>query len=302
MKKFIIKTIFVILPYLLCFSFLCKYRYQIVPFESSISFDSKIYDLKNKNFKTIDNIAVGSSMTLNNLNTTTLMKYLKNETYYNVSSWGQDINVDYEMIKILTHRYSPHRIIMVTCANDFYCDNLDCKNSVKNYLSKDYLDIPYMMIYKINSKFYDSDEDYRNCRNATDDYTNLNYDECGGIELKVYGDNISSKRWNTTSTFNFAKDKECYESLIKICEYLKSENIDLLLINTPVRRHYYCNNYDDVEKHVLLCDSIVKSYGFFYSNEIDFEKYNDSLFSDCSHLNVEGAKLFTDEFCKKYFE
>lgn len=308
MKRFIIKTVLVLIPFLVCFLIAGVFlydKYKIIPFDSSISFDSKIYELKNKNFESIDNIAVGSSMTLNNLNTETLMRYLNSESYYNVSSWGQSISVDYEMIKILVDRYTPHRIIMVTVCDDFdYSDysDLDCKRSIKTYLNSDCFNIPYMAIYKIRSKFYDSDGSYRNCRNATDDYTNLNYDYCGGIELKVYDDNISSERWNHISGFEFDKRGKCYESLMKICEYLKSRNIDLVLVNTPTRRHYYSNNYNDVQKHISICDSIVKSYGFFFSNEIDFEKYNDSLFADCSHLNVEGAKLFTDEFCKKYFK
>jgi len=306
MKRFILKSLFVFLPFIIIFSSACfvlsKYKYKVIPFICSVSFDSKIYELKQRHFETIDNIAVGSSMTLNNLNTEVFLKYINNESFYNVSSWGQGIKFDRDVIMILVARYSPKRIIMVTSASDFHDDALDNKKSIKTYLYTDLLDIPFMTINKINTQFYDSDEDYMNCKNAVNDYTNLRYDDCGGIELNVYGDNISTERWNSTSPFRFDRKNDSYKSLIEICKYLKSQNVDLLFVNTPTRQHYYCNNYKDVEKHIQLCDSIVSSYGFFYSNEMSFEQYQDSLFADCSHLNVEGAKMLTNAFCKKYFD
>lgn len=77
--------------------------------------------------------------------------------------------------------------------------------------------------------------------------------------------------------------------LIKISDLCKEKNIKLLLINTPM---YNAGKYTDTSFYY-------KNYKKFLSNEVllDYASmpFPDSCYGDISHLNYNGAKIFTEK-------
>ena len=106
MRKFIINIFkFLLFPTIIIgiifFTIIKKIGLENLPalnFSSSYSYNEKIRFLKNKsNSPSI--IAIGSSMTLNNLDSDIVVKELKDDEYLNVSSWGLRISESYKLLK-----------------------------------------------------------------------------------------------------------------------------------------------------------------------------------------------------------
>lgn len=295
MKHFICRFLIFVFPVLL--AILLLQSRKVIPFTSSISFDSKIYELKRKNFDTISTIAVGSSMTLNNLNSEAWVEATQDSSFYNISSWGQSIPEDCQVIRALVPIYHPSRVVIFAHCTDFHDSEIENISQIESYLrNKHRIGQVYFDELSIYSK---TGEIYSNARKDTLEYTNLKYDDFGGAPLNVHGSHIDENRWNSVASFAFSPENECYSALSDLCEYLKENNIALIFVNTPTRAHYYSVNICDAYKHIHHLDSIISNQGQIFINELDFQTYPDSLFADCSHLNREGALILTINVCNK---
>lgn len=277
-------------------------RYSIIPFSVSVSTDAKIYELKQRHLDTIENIAIGSSMTLNNLYSETLTKHLRTDSYWNMSSWGRSITETKEMIEIMVPLYHPSNVFVISYCGDFHDASMgSTKTDVQNYLTTEnkLLDLFYMAKYQIRCRFEDEDQQYKQAKANTTHYASLDYDRYGGVVLNIYGENISAKRMSEHSNFSFDTTNQSYTDLINMCEYLQAQNIKLYFVNTPTKSNFY-THLEDVEKHILYCDSIVSHYGHCYINEMLAGKYSEDTitFADNIHLNQAGAIQLTKEICK----
>ena len=279
----------------------CIY-YNIIPFEASICFDSKIYELKNKGDAYFDLISIGSSMTLNHLNSDLFVEQLSNKSYYNVSAWGQTISQDYQLLQLLVPKYKPKHIFIVSYPSDFNNREYHSISDVKYYLytRSHIVELFLMLKHKLQTQFLDEDIEYEFLKTNYHYYDYLGYDEYGGITLDVTHETRSAYRWDEYSSFRFDRNNKGYQDLSNICEYLSSKNIELIFIISPARSHYYDKNLDDVQMHIAYCDSILNKHGHLFINEMNFDVYNDCLFADCSHMNKSGSELFTYNILLKY--
>ena len=87
---------------------------------NSISLNAKVLFLKN-NFSraNIDILAIGSSMSLNNINSSSITKAYSDEQYLNLSSWGLTMEETFNLIKIYNKKYHPKTIIISSNYSDF---------------------------------------------------------------------------------------------------------------------------------------------------------------------------------------
>jgi len=296
--KFIIKILAFLLPVLLAI-FVLSNRGEIIPFTGSISFDAKLFELRNRGNSSIDNIAIGSSMTLNNLSSDIMATFLSGESYYNISSWGQNIGEDYSLLKKMVPIYSPKRVFIVSYCGDFGNSSIDCYQDIDRYLcGGNFFSKILMAKYKLKRQFLDFGPEYETAKLDTCSYSCLRFDKWGGIPLNVYGVNISEKRWNQRSHFCFDAERNTYDSLKCLCEYLRSEGVELVFVFSPARQNYYAGNYGDVQKHINYIQSIVQGYNHTFLCELDYSEYPDSLFCDYCHLNDRGSRLFTSNIVK----
>ncbi len=89
-----------------------------------------------------------------------------------------------------------------------------------------------------------------------------------------------------------------YSYVKKICSMCNENNIEIILINTPVHDDYY-NKIPDAFKrnHVVVYDHLKQEFNAKY---LDFSRFPlpDKGFGDGDHLNALGAKLFSEELSK----
>ena len=298
MRRFILKLSLFVLPVALAIIIMANGK--VIPFSSSISLDSKIYELKLRNFDRLETIAVGSSMTLNNLNSEVWVKETGDSSFYNISSWGQSITDDSQLIRVLVPIYHPSRVVIFAHCSDFYNSGIENISLIGAYLRHK---LQFSNVhFKVLSIYSDTEQLYSDAKKDTLEYTNLNYDAFGGVALNVYGSHIEDDRWNKTTNFVFSPDNGYYSELSDLCSYLKEQDITLIMVNTPSRFHYCSDRIDDVYKHIHHCDSILTSHGQIFINEMDFQAYPDTLFADCSHLNRHGASILTKNVCARLDE
>lgn len=92
-------------------------------------------------------------------------------------------------------------------------------------------------------------------------------------------------------------------SLLKqIIDYLSERNIKLILVTTPTHPSYYNN----IPKNILNfihseLEVITDKYNINYYDHLMDDRFIDTDFYNCDHLNVEGAEKFSKIFNEEVF-
>ena len=107
MERFIKKLLYILSVFfipIICFTIFWLNYYEIPPprFSENLSLNEKVRFVKQNFLKEkIDILAIGSSMTQNNLYTKTITEHFKGKKFLNLSSWSQRIDQDFHWIKII---------------------------------------------------------------------------------------------------------------------------------------------------------------------------------------------------------
>lgn len=299
MKKFLIKIILfslsIVIPTLV---FIIVFGFFPSNLSTSISFNSKIKDIKVNHLNdTINILSIGSSMALNNLSTKIIEEKL-DDKYINISSWGQNIEEDFYLVKIFSDYYNPKMILLSSNYMDFNpTDKKINYNLVTNYLFKNDNEYSYGfklkdLITYINFKYFKKHQ-----------YTNLNYDNCGGVNLEAKEFNVSNRRWKGNDIKEFKPDEYQYNYLDSISNYCKENGIKLIFIQSPFRNGYYSQldktRLDILNSHKGKIDFLLKKNKHLFIDSQQEKLWVDTLFVDYSHFNIEGAKEFTNILIRK---
>lgn len=299
MIKFIKKIIlFGILPIAAIIVCVVIYGTAIPNVSNSLSFNAKMYFMKSKKLDTtVHVIAVGSSMTLNNIHSATIAAHFDN-SYINTASWGQSIVDDYKLIKIFTPLYKPETIIITSNFMDFQNEWSKIKfELLDSYLSKTYTKSGFDLRYNIKNA--EELEAYMQNQSL---YNYLNYDDHGGVNLDAQYLITDSLRWKGRAVDESPLDPIQYAYLDSISNFCNSNKISLIFVQSPFRVGYYSQMTSDqkayLNNHVKKVDSILGINNQFFINTLD-NKWSDELFVDYSHLNKEGSEVFTHLFLEK---
>lgn len=296
MIKFIKNSIFFgILPLASIIGCVVIYGTSIPNVSNSISFNAKMHFLKKQKIDTTINVlAVGSSMTLNNIHSATIAASY-DPSYMNTASWGQSIVDDYKLIKIFTPLYKPKTIIITSNFMDFQNEWSKVKfDLLDSYLSKTYTKSGFDLRYNIKNA--EKLEEYRQNQSL---YNYLNYDDHGGINLDTQHLKTDSLRWKGRQVNELPLDQTQYAYLDSISSFCSTNNINLIFVQSPFRIGY-TEQMNDAQnmflyEHVTQVEAILKSNNQQYINTLD-RHWPDDLFADYSHLNEEGADIFTNRF------
>lgn len=302
MKKFICKTILFIIPIIIIpLIILIYFGFPPPVLSTSMSFNAKALNIKGMQLDgDIDVLAVGSSMSLNNIHTGTVKKYF-GVKYVNLSSWGQNITEDYNLIKLFAQRHKPKTIIISSAYMDFN----NHSKGINYHSLENYLDGNKISVFKLRtmSDLLRNSRKYFYMKNDTKNYTSLMYDDCGGINFEKNNFNINLNRWNGKSIKEFVLDSSRYNYLDSVSLYCSRNDIKLVFIQSPFREGYYSQldkqSLNILNTHENKINSILSR-----NNQIFIKTKNqlwrDDLFVDYSHLNKEGAKKYTQYFIDEY--
>lgn len=308
MKKFIVKLVlFSGIIGAIIIGWCIWQKDDILTITNSISLDARLYEMKNMDAGHFDVVALGSSMTLYQLDGETFVEHLdEGASFYNFSAWGLQISDSRKLLEYIVETYSPHSVVIFGNIADFDGaaeSTIDMK-AVRSYLDdqawndvKNILDFGYP-----NNR--ETRKEYLDRRYApTDLNEDLRYDQWGGVLLDVYGEDILEGRYNAYYTGEPRQLQ--YDELADIAAYLADRNITLYYVQTPCREHYLSERqeaYDIFVRHCDTCRNIIESNGGYYQSFFDYNEYTDKYFADCIHLNIDGALKLTEEFCEWYDE
>ena len=308
MKKFIAKLVLLSgIIGAIIISWCMWQKNDILTITNSISLDARLYEMKNMDAEHFDVVALGSSMTLYQLDGETFVQHLnEGDGFYNFSAWGLQISDSRKLLEYLVEAYTPHSVVIFGNIADFdeAAESIIDMKAVRNYLDdnawndiRNTLDFGYPNNRETKKMYMDR-------RYApTELNEDLRYDKWGGVLLNVYGEDILKARYDAYYTGEPRQLQ--YDELAYIAKYLADRGIKLYYVQTPCREHYLSERqggYDIFVQHCDTCRDIIESNGGYYQSFFDYNEYTDVYFADCIHLNKDGALKLTEEFCRWYDE
>lgn len=268
------------------------------PLTGSISFDEKLYYIaRAKKVDKIDVLAVGSSMTFNNLSSSQVAKELGNK-FLNFASWGLTIQQSSYLIKFLVPIYKPQVVIIVSSPMDFYRSYRKSaffdKDEVKQYLLNPEILQAYNRHfdprYILKSSWGIKDQ-----RKSNHIYESLLFDPYGGVLLDIDQASINKERWETR--IDPAKlDPVSYEALEDLALFLKQQDIAFIMVQPPMRQAAVDGLSPQLANHWQKISAISSKTGLTFINMHEKLGFTDNLFVDHAHLNQKGAEIFTQKF------
>jgi len=299
MNKFIKKVVFFALPIAIFIGVIVIIYGSTVPnLSNSISFNAKMLFIKEKEINTeLDVLALGSSMTLNNVHSETIAGKF-GPKYLSISSWGQSIEQDFKLLKIFALRYRPKNLVISSNFMDFEDKPFKIKFDLLDKYSYKFSPLTGFDL-RYNIKIAD---DYKGHLIEKNSYKYLNFDKYGGINLIGKDLKIDSIRWRGRNIDESEILRKHYSYLDSIARYSQKNDIHFVFVQSPFREgFYYSLNKKQKEilgLHTAKVNSIMEKYGHQYINTM-IQVWPDSLFIDYSHLNKKGAEKYTKSFVEQ---
>lgn len=267
-----------------------------VRISDSISFNDKLHFARKKIAR---NIAIGSSITLNNVNSETIVNFLKTDNYLNLASWNLCIKDIYIMLEQYSKIQMPDTLFIVGCIEDFAKQQIKYKNpdDIYNVLTTDntlfyYFKHPDVMYYITGVS------EYKKYKSNDTIFESLNFDKYGQVKFIKKNFIKNQHRWNHVIGRK-PIDNENYAYLDSILSFAATNNIQLYYIQSPVREGLLDSlDMKVINKHTKILKQHLSKYNFLFIDTYD-KIWNDSLFVDATHMNVDGSKLFTEYFIDK---
>lgn len=271
-------------------------------YTNSISFDAKIKYVKAKNVGQIDLMAIGSSVTLNDLSSGVIKDSL-GVSYFNFSSWGLQMKDVNALTTSYIPKYQPKYVLVISSITDFA--NEDLSESINNYLNTDQYFKDHLEAYFYIKNFNSIEEIMTRKKGLVEDmsidtnyYNSLHYDEGGAVLLNIPKERILPRRWNDRLRFPTKYTPAQYAALDSLSAKLRSHDIKFIFVQAPIKAQYVDlpSAQKAVNDHITTCKGIVEKNGGTYLNFEGAKEFaNDSLFVDQFHLSARGAAVFTKE-------
>ena len=242
-------------------------------------------------------MAVGSSVTLNDLSSKVIKDSLRG-SYYNFSSWGLQIADDYKLIVNNVDKYTPRYVLITATFADFIfpenkslTKNLDLIGTPRfEYFFKNYNNLE-----SIICRWHELKTDSR----ANNIFTGLKFDEGGAIGFKIRSHGQDKKRADEARAImnifpgNYLQTN--YAKLDSIGAFLQSKHVIFIFIQAPYASSLIESRekLQDVQRHFKECKAIVERHQGLYVNKEVLSAMPDSLFADPLHLSDKGAIVFT---------
>jgi len=281
MKRFIIKVVLLLAGIVIPFCVLFELGYLPVITESGL-FDSKALTSRQKEIKHVDLMAMGSSMTMYELNSDIMVKNFR-QSYYNFACWNLQIGDSYTLLKTYIPQYKPDYLIIFSSFGDF---TWPTNSSYHNYA-----DAPALMRGRLPGLFYF--KNFSAIRRVIDrkQTYKVKFDNWGGAQM-VYDPRNDKHKF---PVFPTANTSIAYRSLDSLAAMLQGEKIQLIFIQTPVR-HLGADSVtrQHYQVHFNRCRDIITRHSGIYLNYDRPAIFTADLFADPYHLKPAGSKVLTE--------
>lgn len=242
----------------------------------------------------VDVLSIGSSMTLNNLNSTEMMAHFGNVRYLNAGAWGIGASELDVLGPAMAKRFTPKTVIVSTNMMDFakqdnllVGDSMSIARCFREPVILGYLrhwDAPYYLREMETNKIRYND---------AGNYEYLNYDAHGGATLSIPWDRISRTRYDLVPPTAQELSPERYAAFTRFAEDLQHRGIRLVVFESAYRNGIRNADNDAVQQaHVARLRSIIGPLGGVLV-DANQRRWDDLLYVDSSHFGPEGSKEYT---------
>lgn len=266
---------------------------------NSYSLNEKLLFLKQKPKDALV-LALGSSMSLNNLHSQTVIEELKSDKFINTSAWGMSVTDDYFFLKSLKKIYDIRELIIVTNLTDFaQKEKVVNYSTVENYLKTANASLLPSYTKNFNLDYYVTNlMENRKTRTNAYAYECLKYDDYGTVNLKKDSVRSEDQRW-LSDWLELSPNEKEYMYLDSLSKFCKQSNIKLIVFQSPIREGLFSKLSQSklamLKSHIDKVAKILRNDNHVYVNSTDIV-WADSLFKDGVHFNIDGARLFT-KYC-----
>ena len=283
---FLLKTVFFVLAVLGLFEIL--YRRGVWPIISqSALYDHKMIRLQQEPVKKVKIMAMGSSLTLYELNSE-LIVHNFSLPYYNFGSWNLQVSDIYPILKELVNEYRPEYVIMCSSVGEFMKPT---DSAFQNFTNTN------RFIRRYFPEFFYF-RDYHPLRQLFDRKENgylIDIDPWGGTFFTMK--TINQAKWNMRLEFPTPYTAIQYRTLDSLCGWLRGQQVKLIYVEAPMKASYITTPAEQatITAHFDTCRSMVEGHGGVYLNYHNTAIFADSLFFDQWHLQASGGVLLTKE-------
>lgn len=289
------------------------------PFTNSLSLVERLRFFREVKPKKSEILAVGSSMTLNSIDSSAL-KYRNGQQipYTNFSSWGVQVgDVSTWINTYLKIAEKPKFVMIISSPVDFkYCDEnrktpdvIGRRDDINDYIAASglafksvYYHLKYRDLLKaINPLWIKKIHQARNTNNY---YDSLKFDSSGSVVLEIPQDKINPQRWRGEVDFLKIENlsEKCYFSLESLADSLKQKQINLVLVLSPIRKDYldsHTSQKTALNEYRQRVTAIIKKFDGIVIDAYQDMPLTDEFFVDPLHLNKNGARLLTEHISEK---
>lgn len=244
----------------------------------------------------VEVLALGSSMTLNNLASGPVMQAFGTDRFQNAGAWGMGMLETAALTPLLVERFHPATVIVVTNMMDMQGASLlkaEELADIRAHLDRngtwtDHLrhwDAPWVLRQMDLNRIRYHDRG---------NYEFLGFDPHGSATLDVPKERILASRYDAAPPREADLDEQRFQALKELGSYIQQqEHTRLVVICSPYREGLRTRAVDQAyEAYVERVRSILLPMGHQVVNG-NAVRWADELFCDNSHFNEEGAKAFT---------
>ncbi|MBP7449215.1 MAG: hypothetical protein KA817_04235 [Flavobacteriales bacterium] len=255
----------------------------------------KLSHLRHRGTHTAHVLAVGSSMTMNNLGSAAVVDHFQDTSFVNMGAWGMDMEQCTGLAEVLVPYLRPTTVLVVSNLNDLVNDGKHYRidtTRVANYLMHWSSTASY--IRSLKPAYYLREMERNKIRMFDHgNYEFMGVDEHGWAPLDVPAERISRERWDRRPPPTSWLANDQYAAVERLGHYLKERNIRLVFIQSPYRNGVRDAAVDQVvEQHLERLHRILDPLGHRVIDTTD-RHWPDELFVDYSHLSRTGAEQFT---------
>lgn len=240
-------------------------------------------------------LAMGSSMTLNNLASEPVVNHFGTRSYANSGAWGMGVKETMSIAPALLDRLKPTQVIVVTNLMDFMpgaAITAEEAEAVSRYLKEGGGVWNYFRYW--DAAFFLRQMDLNRIRfRDVGNYEFLGFDDYGAATLEVPLERILPTRYNAAPPRREDLHESFYADFASFSAMLCARDMELLVIQSPFRQGLMTEEVRDLNTlHATKLQTILEAKGhhFVDGNVI---VWPDSLFNDASHLNNVGAYALT---------
>jgi hypothetical protein len=267
---------------------------------NSLSLNEKLRFVRHNHRYDCQVMAIGSSMTQCNLASAPLIEALGSpEAYLNVASWGTKPADVHTVLRVLLRKRSPRSVIIVTSPMDFYEGpgaNVD-PESLDRW-GESYMDgtmswwAGQLLQFQLNRVVRDSWR-LAQRRRSNRWYGSFVFDEGGAAPTDIRYPNVDHARWNTKLQPERCHDTH-YQGMARIADDLQNRGTRLIVVQAPIRADAISPEAEaGLETYCRRLQKILEDRDGLFVNMHRLMSPGQDLFTDYSHLNVEGAMMLS---------